>query len=183
MQTITFQIWYLNYRIFTSISQNLYMRVTRLNPLWVSDVMLCYVVLCCILLCCYVMLCYVMLCYVMLCSVLFCSVLFCSVLFCSALFCSILFFSVLTIGKCVSVRSSRYEARGKFGGHERCYVMLYYIRLYCLVLYCIILYYIILYYITLYYSRYYSNYNFPFLIIFLSPGSRQEGFCLKISEK
>ena len=26
----------------------------------------------------------------------------------------------LTIGSCVSVRSSRYEARGKFGEHERC---------------------------------------------------------------
>ena len=29
-------------------------------------------------------------------------------------------FSELTIGSCVSVRSSRYEARRKFGGHERC---------------------------------------------------------------
>ena len=26
----------------------------------------------------------------------------------------------LTIGSCVSVRSSRYEAHGKFGDHERC---------------------------------------------------------------
>ena len=26
----------------------------------------------------------------------------------------------LTIGSCVSVRSQRYEARGKFGEHERC---------------------------------------------------------------
>ena len=32
MQTITFQIWYLNYRIFTSIGQSLHMRVTRFNP-------------------------------------------------------------------------------------------------------------------------------------------------------
>ena len=115
-----------------------------------------------------------------------CFVLFCSVLFCSALFCSILFCSVLTIGSCVSVRSSRYEARGKFGETKDvmlCYIILDCIVLYCIVLYYIILYYIILYYIILYYIRYYSNYNFPFLIIFLSPGSRQEGFCLKISEK
>ena len=28
--------------------------------------------------------------------------------------------SYLTIGSCASVRSSRYEARGKFGEHERC---------------------------------------------------------------
>ena len=34
----------------------------------------------------------------------------------------------LTIGSYVSVRSSRYEARGKFGEHERCvraYMVLY----------------------------------------------------------
>ena len=29
-------------------------------------------------------------------------------------------FFKLTIGSYVSVRSSRYEARGKFGEHERC---------------------------------------------------------------
>ena len=47
-----------------------------------------------------------------------CEIAICDLVLWEMVFCELVYYA--TIGSYVSVRSSRYEARGKFGEHERC---------------------------------------------------------------